>query len=68
MGKVLARVKPSASGAFTVMPTLIYQSAIVTLDWATASTTALILLIVAVVVVWGGMAAARRYAYGPGSV
>jgi len=55
-------------GAFTVMPTLIYQSAIVTLDWATASTTALILLIVAVVVVWGGMAAARRYAYGPGSV
>ena len=53
-------------GSFTVMPTLIYQSAIVTLDWATASTTALILLVVAVVVVWAGMAAARRYAYGPG--
>lgn len=55
-------------GSFTVMPTLIYQSAIVTLDWATASTTALILLVVALLVVWGGMTVARRYRYGPSSV
>jgi putative spermidine/putrescine transport system permease protein len=54
-------------GSFTVMPTLIYQSAIVTLDWSTASTTAIILLVVALLVVWGGMAVARRYRYGPGS-
>jgi putative spermidine/putrescine transport system permease protein len=54
-------------GSFTVMPTLIYQSAIVTLDWATASTTAIILLVVALLVVWGGMAVARHYRYGPGS-
>ncbi|HEV8311248.1 MAG TPA: ABC transporter permease [Methylomirabilota bacterium] len=51
-------------GSFTVMPTLIYQSAIVTLDWATAATTALILLVVALLVVWVGMAVARRYRYG----
>jgi putative spermidine/putrescine transport system permease protein len=54
-------------GSFTVMPTLIYQSAIITLDWSTASTTAIILLVVALLVVWGGMAVARRYRYGPGS-
>jgi len=52
-------------GSFTVMPTLIYQSAIVTLEWSTAATTALILLVVALGVVWGGMAVARRYRYGP---
>ena len=52
-------------GSFIVMPTLIYQSAIVTLDWAIASTTAFILLAVALLVVWGGMAIARRYRYGP---
>jgi putative spermidine/putrescine transport system permease protein len=52
-------------GSFTVMPTLIYQSAIVTLDWATAATTALILLVVALLVVWGGLALARRWRYGP---
>jgi putative spermidine/putrescine transport system permease protein len=51
-------------GSFTVMPTLIYQSTIVTLDWPTAATTALILLIVALGVVWAGMALARRYRYG----
>jgi putative spermidine/putrescine transport system permease protein len=54
-------------GSFVVMPTLIYQSAIITLDWSTASTTAFILLVVALLVVWGGMAVARRYRYGPGS-
>ncbi len=53
-------------GSYTVMPTLIYQSAIITLDWSTASTTALILLVVALIVVWGGMAVANRYRYGPG--
>ena len=53
-------------GSFIVIPTLIYQSAIVTLDWSTASTTALILLVVALLVVWGGMALARRYRYGAG--
>jgi len=51
-------------GSFTVMPTLIYQSAIVTLDWGTAATTAFILLVVALLVVWTGMAIARRYRYG----
>jgi putative spermidine/putrescine transport system permease protein len=54
-------------GSFTVMPTLIYQSAIVTLDWSTAATTALILLVVALAVVWGGMSLARRFRYGPES-
>lgn len=53
-------------GSYTVMPTLIYQSAIITLDWPTASTTAFILLVVALIVVWGGMAVAHRYRYGPG--
>jgi putative spermidine/putrescine transport system permease protein len=53
-------------GSYTVMPTLIYQSAIITLDWSTASTTAFILLVVALIVVWGGMAVAHRYRYGPG--
>lgn len=53
-------------GSYTVMPTLIYQSAIITLDWSTASTTALILLVVALIVVWGGMAVANRYRYGAG--
>jgi putative spermidine/putrescine transport system permease protein len=52
-------------GSFTVMPTLIYQSTIVTLDWPTAATTGLILLIVALAVVWAGMAVARRYRHGP---
>jgi putative spermidine/putrescine transport system permease protein len=52
-------------GSYTVMPTLIYQSAIITLDWSTASTTAFILLVVALIVVWGGMAVAQRYRYGP---
>ena len=51
-------------GSFIVMPTLIYQSAIVTLDWSTAATTALILLVVALAVVWGGMMLARRFRYG----
>lgn len=51
-------------GSFNVIPTLIYQSAIVTLDWSTAATTALILLVVALAVVWGGMAVAHRYRYG----
>jgi putative spermidine/putrescine transport system permease protein len=54
-------------GSFTVIPTLIYQSAIVTLDWSTAATTALILLVVALAVVWGGMSLARRFRYGPES-
>jgi putative spermidine/putrescine transport system permease protein len=53
-------------GSFTVIPTLIYQSAIVTLDWPAASTTAFVLLVVALAVVWGGMAVARRYRYGSG--
>lgn len=52
-------------GSFTVMPTLIYQSAIVTLEWETAATTALVLLVVALLVVWGGLALARRWRYGP---
>jgi len=54
-------------GSCTVMPTLIYQSAILSIPWSTASTTAIILLVVALLVVWGGMAVARRYRYGPGS-
>jgi putative spermidine/putrescine transport system permease protein len=54
-------------GSYTVMPTLIYQSAIITLDWSTASTTAFILLAVALAVVWAGMAIAHRYRYGPES-
>jgi len=52
-------------GSYTVMPTLIYQSAIVTLDWSTAATTAFILLGVALAVIWGGMAVAARFRYGP---
>lgn len=48
-------------GSFIVMPTLIYQSAIVTLQWQTAATTAFILLVVALGVVWAGMAVARRW-------
>jgi putative spermidine/putrescine transport system permease protein len=52
-------------GSFIVMPTLIYQSAIVTLQWSKAATTALILLVVAMAVVWIGTALARRWRYGP---
>jgi putative spermidine/putrescine transport system permease protein len=52
-------------GSYTVMPTLIYQSAIVTLDWSTAATTAFILLAVALAVIWGGTALAGRFRYGP---
>jgi putative spermidine/putrescine transport system permease protein len=52
-------------GSFIVMPTLVYQSAIVTLQWSKAATTALILLVVAMAVVWAGTALARRWRYGP---
>jgi len=56
-------------GSFIVMPTLVYQSAIVTLQWSRAATTALILLVVAMTVVWAGTAVARRWHYGaPGAV
>ena len=48
-------------GSFIVIPTLIYQSAIVTLQWPTAATIALILLAVALAVVWVGMATARHW-------
>lgn len=51
-------------GSFIVMPTLVYQSAIVTLQWPRAATTALILLVVAMAVVWTGTAVARRWQYG----
>ncbi len=51
-------------GSFIVMPTLVYQSAIVTLQWPKAATTALILLVVAMAVVWAGTAVARRWRYG----
>ena len=51
-------------GSFIVMPTLVYQSAIVTLQWSKAATTALILLVVAMTVVWAGTAVARRWHYG----
>jgi len=55
-------------GSFIVMPTLVYQSAIVTLQWSRAATTALILLVVAMTVVWAGTAVARRWHYGaPGA-
>jgi len=52
-------------GSFTVMATLIYQSAIVTLDWAMAATTALLLLVAALLVVWAGNLLGRRFRYGP---
>jgi len=51
-------------GSFIVMPTLVYQSAIVTLQWSKAATTALILLVVALTVVWTGTAVAKRWHYG----
>jgi putative spermidine/putrescine transport system permease protein len=55
-------------GSFIVMPTLVYQSAIVTLQWSKAATTALILLVVAMTVVWAGTAVARRWHSGaPGA-
>ena len=55
-------------GSLIVMPTLVYQSAIVTLQWSRAATTALILLVVAMTVVWAGTAVARRWHYGaPGA-
>jgi putative spermidine/putrescine transport system permease protein len=53
-------------GSFIVMPTLVYQSAIVTLQWPRAATTALILLVVAMAVVWTGTMVARRWQYGAG--
>jgi len=52
-------------GSFIVMPTLVYQSAIITLQWPQAATTALILLVVAMAVVWTGAAVTRRWQYGP---
>ncbi len=51
-------------GSFIVVPTLIYQAAVITLQWSTAATVALILLVVALAVVWGGMTVARRWRYG----
>jgi putative spermidine/putrescine transport system permease protein len=52
-------------GSFIVIPTLIYQAAVITLQWSTAAAVALILLAVALAVVWGGLALARRWRYGP---
>jgi putative spermidine/putrescine transport system permease protein len=51
-------------GSFTVMATLIYQSAIVTLDWATAATTAFLLLVAALLLIWGANLLGRRFRYG----
>jgi putative spermidine/putrescine transport system permease protein len=51
-------------GSFIVMPTLVYQSAIVTLQWPRAATTALILLVVAMAVVWAASTVGRRWHRG----
>jgi putative spermidine/putrescine transport system permease protein len=47
-------------GSFIVIPTLIYQAAVVTLQWNTAAAVSLILLVVALGVVWAGTGLARR--------
>ena len=52
-------------GSFIVISTLIYQAAVITLQWSTAATVALILLVVALAVVGGGLGLARRWRYGP---
>ena len=48
-------------GSFIVIPTLIYQAAIATLQWPTAATVALILPVVALAVVWAGMTPIAGY-------
>src|SRR5262249_13767381 len=47
-------------GSFIVMPTLIYQSAILTLVWPTCAPPALTGLVVPLALVWGGVTLAGR--------